>query len=183
MVSLCQTDRAAFDILSTTPRPFHYSDPAGGTSLMSEWCPITLDPHGFGEVRHLPLLLAPPCPPEGTGLWTRDAPGRAGAERALQQPVRCNSDESSGRKCRGFLRRVGSLWATGQQRRVHLPVKLEPGEVLVMENNRVLHDRGGWSTAVDRKLQGCYVDIDELRSRLRASEEADGEPQQVGGWL
>ena len=61
--------------------------------------------------------------------------------------------------------------------------KLEPGEVLVMENNRVLHGRGGWSTAVDRKLQGCYVDIDELRSRLRASEEADGEPQQVGGWL
>ena len=44
--------------------------------------------------------------------------------------------------------------------------KLEPGDLFIVDNLRVLHGRTGYSESGERHLQGCYADRDGLRSRL-----------------
>ncbi len=46
--------------------------------------------------------------------------------------------------------------------------KLEPGECFVVDNTRVLHARKGYCGSGSRWLQGCYADMDGLRSTHRA---------------
>ena len=56
--------------------------------------------------------------------------------------------------------------------------RLAPGELLMMDNRRLLHGRTGFDPGEGaRHLQGCYIDIDGprslyrvLRRRLRAAE-------------
>ncbi len=43
---------------------------------------------------------------------------------------------------------------------------LDPGDLFIVDNLRVLHGRTGYTEAGDRHLQGCYADRDGLRSRL-----------------
>ncbi|MFO1070995.1 MAG: TauD/TfdA family dioxygenase [Geminicoccaceae bacterium] len=43
--------------------------------------------------------------------------------------------------------------------------RLEPGELFIVDNRRVLHGRTGFSGAGQRHLQGCYADRDGLLSR------------------
>ena len=46
--------------------------------------------------------------------------------------------------------------------------KMEPGDIVCMNNRRVVHGRSGYdSTKTDRWLQGCYFDWDETMSRYR----------------
>jgi gamma-butyrobetaine dioxygenase len=48
---------------------------------------------------------------------------------------------------------------------------LQPGEVEVFDNARVLHGRTGFDPQEgDRHLQGCYIDGDAPRSRYRMLE-------------
>ncbi len=42
--------------------------------------------------------------------------------------------------------------------------KLAPGECFIVDNTRVLHARKGYSGEGNRWLQGCYADMDGLRS-------------------
>jgi gamma-butyrobetaine dioxygenase len=42
--------------------------------------------------------------------------------------------------------------------------KLSPGECFIVNNTRVLHARKGYSGAGSRWLQGCYADMDGVRS-------------------
>jgi gamma-butyrobetaine hydroxylase len=44
--------------------------------------------------------------------------------------------------------------------------RLDPGDLFIVDNRRVLHGRAGYSGAGTRHLQGCYADVDGLRSRL-----------------
>ena len=46
--------------------------------------------------------------------------------------------------------------------------KLAPGELFIVDNTRVLHARRAFSGTGTRWLQGCYADIDGLRSTLAA---------------
>ncbi len=46
--------------------------------------------------------------------------------------------------------------------------RLNPGEAFVVDNTRVLHARKGYSGQGTRWLQGCYADIDGLRSTYDA---------------
>ncbi|HEY2661604.1 MAG TPA: TauD/TfdA family dioxygenase [Caulobacteraceae bacterium] len=49
--------------------------------------------------------------------------------------------------------------------------RLEPGDVWVFDNRRVLHARTAFDPSTGlRHLQGCYVDRDELLSRIRVVE-------------
>ncbi|MBD3666109.1 TauD/TfdA family dioxygenase [Sulfitobacter sp. TSTF-M16] len=50
--------------------------------------------------------------------------------------------------------------------------RLEPGEAFVVDNTRVLHARKGYSGAGSRWLQGCYADMDGLRSTRDSLAEA-----------
>ena len=46
--------------------------------------------------------------------------------------------------------------------------KLDPGELLIMDNRRLLHGRTGFDPGEGlRHLQGCYIDIDGPRSLFR----------------
>jgi gamma-butyrobetaine dioxygenase len=44
--------------------------------------------------------------------------------------------------------------------------KLDPGDLYIFENARVMHGRTGFSGEGKRHLQGCYADRDGLYSRL-----------------
>lgn len=49
--------------------------------------------------------------------------------------------------------------------------RLSPGELLVFDNRRVLHGRAAFDPSTGlRHLQGCYVDRDQLLSRIRVLE-------------
>lgn len=47
-----------------------------------------------------------------------------------------------------------------------ITVHLDPGDLLIMDNLRVVHGRTAFSSMGNRHLQGCYADRDGLRSRL-----------------
>jgi len=49
---------------------------------------------------------------------------------------------------------------------LQIQFKLAPGDLFIVDNERVLHGRTGFSAAGQRHLQGCYADRDGLRSRL-----------------
>ncbi len=53
--------------------------------------------------------------------------------------------------------------------------RLEPGELFIVDNTRVLHSRRAFSGAGTRWLQGCYADRDGLLSTLAAIEDATQE--------
>jgi gamma-butyrobetaine dioxygenase len=49
-----------------------------------------------------------------------------------------------------------------------LAFKLRPGDMMVFNNRRVLHGRQAFDpSSGPRRLQGCYVDLDEWHSRIR----------------
>ncbi|WP_027855837.1 gamma-butyrobetaine dioxygenase [Marinobacterium jannaschii] len=53
--------------------------------------------------------------------------------------------------------------------------QLQAGDMIVFDNRRVLHARNAFDLkAGDRHLQGCYVDRDELLSRIRVLERTYG---------
>lgn len=45
--------------------------------------------------------------------------------------------------------------------------RMKPGDLFIVDNERVLHGRTGFSNAGHRHLQGCYADRDGLVSRLK----------------
>ena len=51
-------------------------------------------------------------------------------------------------------------------RETHVVFRLEPGDVVVFDNLRVLHARAAFSGEEARRLQGCYADRDGLLSTL-----------------
>jgi gamma-butyrobetaine dioxygenase len=53
-----------------------------------------------------------------------------------------------------------------EDERFRIRFKLEPGDLFIVDNLRVLHGRTGYSDAGERHLQGCYADRDGLRSKL-----------------
>ena len=52
-------------------------------------------------------------------------------------------------------------------------VSLQPGDLMLFDNRRVLHGRSGYDPRVGaRHLQGCYADVDSLRSSIAVLERA-----------
>jgi gamma-butyrobetaine dioxygenase len=58
--------------------------------------------------------------------------------------------------------------------RYQLRIKMEPGDLYMVDNRRVLHGRTGFTGAGTRHLQGCYIERDEFLSRLTMLERAAG---------
>lgn len=61
------------------------------------------------------------------------------------------------------LRTFGAILESEEYK---VQVKLEPGDLLIMDNERVLHGRTGYAETGERHLQGCYADRDGLRSTV-----------------
>lgn len=54
-----------------------------------------------------------------------------------------------------------------QDPRLMLQFTLQPGDLLGFDNRRILHGREAFATEGTRHLTGCYIDHDEIYSRLR----------------
>lgn len=54
--------------------------------------------------------------------------------------------------------------------------RLAPGELLILDNQRVLHGRRPFGGDGLRHLQGCYADMDALLGRLRTLESEGQHP-------
>ncbi len=68
-------------------------------------------------------------------------------------------------------RRFGELVESAELQGI---LKLEPGDLLVTDNTRVLHGRTAYHGEGSRWLQGAYADKDSLKSRIRTlKQEAD----------
>ena len=51
--------------------------------------------------------------------------------------------------------------------RFQIRLRLDPGDLFIVDNRRVLHGRTAFAaTSGSRWLQGCYADIDGLRSTI-----------------
>ncbi len=67
-----------------------------------------------------------------------------------------------------FYRAYRRFIAFGREAQFRVQRRLTPGDCWVFDNRRVLHARTAFDPASGRRhLQGCYVDRDELLSRLR----------------
>jgi gamma-butyrobetaine dioxygenase len=59
--------------------------------------------------------------------------------------------------------------------RYELRFKLMPGQMMMFDNNRVVHGRSAFDPAQGRRqLQGCYIDRDAVRSRFLVLERKHG---------
>ncbi len=53
-----------------------------------------------------------------------------------------------------------------ERKELQITVTLEPGELMLFDNTRVMHTRTAFSNAGTRHLQGAYSDLDSLYSTL-----------------
>ncbi len=61
-----------------------------------------------------------------------------------------------------------TLFRLAEDRRNFVEVKLAPGDLLSFDNRRILHGRTGFDLKTgERWLRGCYLEREELHSRLR----------------
>jgi len=73
--------------------------------------------------------------------------------------------EEDTRAYHGARKRLGLLF---EDPRYELHFRLNPGEMMMFDNNRVLHGRTAFNPAEGhRQLQGCYIDRDGPRSLYR----------------
>ena len=81
-------------------------------------------------------------------------------------PVRAFPAMAPSEVDRGYraLRRFGQL-ANDPAFQMRYPFR--PGDVVAFDNRRWLHARTGYSSDERRHLQGCYIDIDAVRSAVR----------------
>ncbi len=72
-----------------------------------------------------------------------------------------------------FYRAYRQFQRLGREPRFRVQRRLEAGDMWVFDNRRVLHARTEFDPSTgNRHLQGCYVDRDELLSRIRILERA-----------
>ncbi|ADP78664.1 TauD/TfdA family dioxygenase [Pseudofrankia inefficax] len=137
---LRETDRAAFDTLTQVWLPFSYDGP---TSVLTCRAPvISVDDEGaVTQVRWNDRGLQPPDV----------APDRIGA----------------------VYRALAAFGEVLDEADLAVSLRLVPGDCLIFDNTRVLHGRSAYGPTATgepgsggRHLQGCYVDMDGLRSTL-----------------
>lgn len=81
----------------------------------------------------------------------------------LRAPLRASFDETD-----QVYRGLRMCFSLVEDAGMHVRVRLQPGELLCMDNRRLLHGRTGFDPATGgRWLRGCYVDREELLSQLR----------------
>ena len=54
-----------------------------------------------------------------------------------------------------------------QDPRFQISFQFKPGDLLAFDNRRILHGRDSFAGSGERRLRGCYVDHDDVLSRLR----------------
>ena len=91
-----------------------------------------------------------------------------GAVRAISINNRSMEPLAAGRTDAGrFYRAYRQLVDLLDDDRHAVEFVLRPGELVAFDNRRVLHGRRAFPVTERRHLQGCYVDIDAIRSTAR----------------
>lgn len=86
----------------------------------------------------------------------------------LRGPLDVPSDQVT-----NFYRGYRCFMTLTRQASFQFYYRLGPGDLIVFDNRRVLHARNAFDLQQgERHLQGCYVDRDELLSRIRVLERA-----------
>ena len=68
---------------------------------------------------------------------------------------------------------LGTFWNMLRDPGYHLNLRLDPGCLIAYNNNRVLHGRKSFDpTTGERHLQGCYLNLGDLQSKLRLLDRA-----------
>lgn len=148
---------------------------AGGDSLLADGFALAAriaeeDPEAYETLTRLPIAYTNKATDSD---YRYESPmfrlGRDGALEEvrwspwLRAPVKAPVEEVD-RLYRG-LRRAFALAA---EPRFQVRIRLRPGELLGFDNRRLLHGRTGFDPATgSRWLRGCYVEREELESRLR----------------
>jgi gamma-butyrobetaine hydroxylase len=65
-----------------------------------------------------------------------------------------------------FYAAYRAFGAMREQARYQVQLAMGPGDLYMVDNRRVLHGRTGFSASGSRHLQSCYIERDELASRL-----------------
>lgn len=71
----------------------------------------------------------------------------------------------------GRVSRFPAQWL--RDPRCHSDLRLEAGDLIAYDNNRALHGRAAFDARTgERHLQGCYLNAEDLASRLRLLDRA-----------
>ena len=63
---------------------------------------------------------------------------------------------------------LGTFWQMLRDPGCRLNLRLEPGDLIAYDNNRVLHGRLPFdASSGERHLQGCYLNMADVDSKLR----------------
>jgi gamma-butyrobetaine dioxygenase len=124
-----------------------------------------LDPDSFALLAHYPLRFR--YRDDDTDLEAERAVLSVD-ERGELEAVHFNTRSAAPapslpREWYDAYRRFGRLLGAAKYQ---IRFKLEPGDLFIVDNERVLHGRMGYTEAGQRHLQGCYADRDGLRSKL-----------------
>jgi gamma-butyrobetaine dioxygenase len=66
-----------------------------------------------------------------------------------------------------------TFWRMLREPGYHLNLRLDPGCLIAYDNRRVLHGRKSFDpTTGERHLQGCYLNLEDLQSKLRLLDRA-----------
>eukprot|EP00536_Pseudo-nitzschia_multiseries_P008440 jgi/Psemu1/325206/estExt_fgenesh1_pg.C_2140007 len=144
--TLRNLDPAAFDVLSNTSRTYHSKDEVTGWYLKATG-PIIQERNGrIISIRHNDLDRLPDLPPNDL--------------------VRTEEIEAFYEN----LERAHASWdSLIAQDKFRLVMKLQPGDTIVVANQRCFHGRYKFesTTKSPRSVMGCYISQDELSSRFR----------------
>ena len=84
---------------------------------------------------------------------------------ALQQPLDCAADSARASTVRSFYAAYRRFAELLREPRFQLATRLADGELVVFDNQRVLHGRTGFASARHpRHLRGCYLTRDSVYS-------------------
>lgn len=151
------------------------SDATGGESLVADGVRIARQlqqeaPEDFGAATTLPLAFASRARDSdyrhSSPMIRLDAAGEPEEVRVspwLRAPLVAPLEDvdRSYRALRRYL-------AISERPSNHVKLKLRTGDLLAFDNRRVLHGRLAYDPASgERWLRGCYIDREELHSRLR----------------
>jgi gamma-butyrobetaine dioxygenase len=151
------------------------NDTSGGLSTLVDGLAATdalrsEDPDAFELLATLPVRFRfVDADTELLSWQTVIARDARGATTGLRYSPRLDEmplmDDEATRRYQAARRRLGELLADPA---FELRFALQPGELLMFDNERVLHGRTGFDPSEGlRHLQGCYIDHDAPRSRYR----------------
>lgn len=144
---LWREDRESFEVLARWPRNYRYWDASMGVALRGG-----RDLHVIQLEKPLDGASPPDQPPPVKQIHFNNR-----SAGPLQIPFEVVPS---------YYKAWAAFQDIAEDPSMLLKFKLNPGDLFVFNNHRALHGRTSYSRSSPRHLQGCYIDIDAVRSRV-----------------